>query len=661
MGGRRPLRMLAVLALALFGLVWGADGASAHSYLVESDPPNGAILSRPPDRIVLLFSSAVSSGLTTAQLVEARTGLRRQAGAIQAPAPNILVVSLPDLPEGSYRLSFSTRDRLDLHETAGSVVFGIGAAPAAATDPPRPAPPQIWETGLAFFRLCGLSAVLGGLLLGLLVIPRLAAPTIQAKRAQAQAQGAVLALALAGALAQLAAGGGLAIAQAAAVRGPLPGALLSVLRTDYGVRELILAVIPVALAIDLDRCRRAATAGRLAGLTQRLWQAGPGDILGPPGRTLGLALAQTAAQAVSGHAAGTGGLSLGDVLVRAVHIGSMGAWAGGLAALVLALMVLRRNGLSPLEATPGLLAGFGPVAGAACGLLVVSGLLLAGWRVATVTALLSTEYGGVLLAKVSLALVVALLALRHVRLTWRRPAGGPAERVPRWLLGTLALEAAGGAALILAGALLGASAPARGPRFDPPPGSRPTLAARQAGELVASLSVTPNRAGTNLLSVQVLDTRRPALVPVSGVTLLVRRPDQPAESLPATGTGSRFDAGTAVLASGDVTFGIIVHRPGLADQTIEVPWRVETAPVKRAPTVLSAAPIAPVTNRLAGLAAAAGLLVAGGAVGLRARGRWTKGPVSAESGRRRDRPDPCERRRAPAASGRRSTASRRCG
>jgi copper transport protein len=233
--------------------------------------------------------------------------------------------------------------------------------------------------------------------------------------------------------------------------------------------------------------------------------------------------------------------------------------------------------------------------------------MLSGSQVASITALLSTQYGVVLIAKVAATAAVAAVALRHALYTWRGLASARARRPPpRTLTATVGVEAAGALAVVLLAAVLGSSAPARGPQFDPVSSEAPaSLATRQSGELVSAVSVKPNRLGPNLLSVQVVDSRRPPLAPISGVTVILRHPGgtRGSDTLATTRTGSRFDAGTVDLRPGDLDVAVAVHRTGLTDAVIEVPWTVNGAEVKRAPVVVSAAPLAPSVNQAAMLVA----------------------------------------------------------
>src|SRR5438132_10626640 len=206
------LRRASIAApLVVLALWLAAPATSAHSYFLDSDPPDGAILAKAPARVVLVFSSAVTADFTSVDLVEAR-GQHHQPTAVvtDRTTPNVVTVALPQVPTGSYRLTFVTRDRVDLHQTAGSIVFGVGTAPAGVATAPQPAPARPAEFLLRWVGLAGLAALLGGLLIALLVAPRLAEG-----RDRSRVQAALLALALGGTLLQLASGAALLVLQAA--------------------------------------------------------------------------------------------------------------------------------------------------------------------------------------------------------------------------------------------------------------------------------------------------------------------------------------------------------------------------------------------------------------------------------------------------------------
>lgn len=600
-------RGLQALLLALVALLLGAGSASAHSYLVASDPADGSLLAKAPSKIVLVFSSAVSSDFTSAELVEAG-GQRYNVSVIADPIePILVVVKLPQIPNGSYRLSFSTRDRVDLHQTAGSIVFGVGVAPAATRPTPAPAPARPSEFLLRWVGLSGFAALCGALILALLVVPGL--PESVARR---RTQAALLGLAVAGAGLQLVSGAAQGVVQAAGLGGNLGKTLLTMATTtEYGSRWFASTLLSVALVLFLSALwRRAARAG-VPGLVSAFRRLGPLALLTSQVRVIVLVIGQAAATAISGHAASASGLTLSEVLTRTVHLLGMGVWAGGVVALLLALVMIRRAGDRSTGTLRALMVGFGPYGAIGFASLGLTGLLLAGAQVTNLTALFSTSYGTVLIAKIAVTGMVGAIALRHVvpawraRVAWRTGLSAPSKIPP-----TVAIEGAGALIVVLLAAVLGASAPAKGPQFEPPAPTAATLMTRTSGELIASVSIKPNQLGPNLMSVQVIDSRRPALAPIEAVAVVLRKPGQAVpETFATTRSGERFDAGTVRLATGDVTVGVVIHRRGLADTTINLAWRVNPLPIARVPVIISSDPLAPALNMAVTLITAMAVLV----------------------------------------------------
>jgi copper transport protein len=445
----------------------------------------------------------------------------------------------------------------------------------------------------------------------------LVAPRLTESQDRARVQTWLFALALAGAGLQLISGTALFFVQAGGLGHELTRTVPRLAtESEYGSRWLISTMLSAALVLFIAMLWRSAARGGVGGLVQEFRRLGPLALLTSQTRTVLLAVAQVVVAAVSGHAAGAAGLTIGQVALRTAHLLSMGVWAGGVIALVVALLAIRRGRRRrrPHGAVRTLVLGFGPYAAVGIAALGATGLLLSASQVASLTALLSTPYGLVLIAKVAATGAVAAVAFRHALFTWRSSARRPPQRPPRALLPTVALEGSGALAIVLLAAVLGSSAPARGPQFDPLPAvPAATLATRQSGELVTAVSVKPNRRGPNLLTVQVVDARRPALAPITGVTVLLRRPGMAAgESLETTRTGSRFDAGTVNLVNGDLDVAVVVHRTALTDTVIDLPWSVSGPEVRRAPTVISADPLAPALNAgaiLVALSAAAALFL----------------------------------------------------
>ena len=223
------------------------------------------------------------------------------------------------------------------------------------------------------------------------------------------------------------------------------------------------------------RCGRAAS-GR--GLRRR---AGAPGLL-----AAALVVALAVVRALGGHAAASPHHALA-VAVAAVHILAAGAWIGGVVAFGLALGAARGEARAVARACRG---AFARVAGLSIAVLAVTGLLAAGAQVASVDALLTTDYGRTLIVKSVLVAGAAALGAGNALLLRR-------GELPRLLL----VETSAGVGILLAAAVLTASPPAKGPEFAPArPAVAPTLA-RQVGDLVVTATVRPNRAGPNVMTV----------------------------------------------------------------------------------------------------------------------------------------------------------------
>jgi copper transport protein len=125
---------------------------------------------------------------------------------------------------------------------------------------------------------------------------------------------------------------------------------------------------------------------------------------------LGLALA------VVDGAAGTAGASLAAITAATLHEAAMGAWIGSLA-LLLALW----NSLDHDRRAP-VLARFSQLSGAAIGVLIVTGLVLATIHLTQPVELFATFYGVILVVKLLVALIAIGLAAfgrRMYRQIWR--------------------------------------------------------------------------------------------------------------------------------------------------------------------------------------------------------------------------------------------------
>ena len=358
--------------------------------------------------------------------------------------------------------------------------------------------------------------------------------------------------------------------------------LLALLTGSLVLRALGAAVLPrgerlaasgVALAGAILAALQVATAGSVAvvagsgaGQAAILMAAGVGiAVTLAPRRPRAAVVAVTAASAALALGSHAAALGVIPALVIAVHLGCASLWAGTVMAAAIAV---RRR------AAAGLLRRLAPVLAPAVAGLAITGLLALGPHVVNVDALLTSTYGRILLAKTALLLVACAMALAARRaLAVDLPAGARrAVRIEAVVL-TMAL---GGAAVLAAGA------PALGPRFAPPQQSTASvIETRQLDDLIVSVQVKPNLPGANFVAIRVIDTRRPALAPVTGVRLTASGVMADART---SGEDEWQVAGVQIARASTLNLRIDVERPGLPVST-SVQWTTSGAAATPPPVV----------------------------------------------------------------------------
>ncbi len=147
---RRRAWVAAVLGLAL-GVVGVPLGplasftptASAHAYLVSSDPTADAILQAPPSRVRLRFSEVINPLTSKAVVVDpTNREVDRGEGHVSPTDDREMDVSLPPLAAGTYIVDWRAQSADDGHVGGGSFIFRI-----ARPDGSVPPVPQVLPTG----------------------------------------------------------------------------------------------------------------------------------------------------------------------------------------------------------------------------------------------------------------------------------------------------------------------------------------------------------------------------------------------------------------------------------------------------------------------------------------------------------------------------------
>ena len=339
----------------------------AHAQLVASSPAAGALLDASPDELRLVFSEPLETQVTSLDVAtsEGEPVLDR-AGEVDPGDPFSLVVADPQLPDGVYVVTWRTLSAADGHTAEGFFTFAIGEVPGSL--PQATGGPPHTETDPI--------AVVGRWLayLGLLVAL------------------------------------GMATFHRFVIRdGPMPRDLCRWLAAALGVSAAASLVTAVAAGIeagDLVEYLLSSRNGQLQ--TARIAVIGVGAVtlLLAPQRLSGVVAAATglagmALLVAAGHAAAVPGpAALG---VGIAHVAAVGIWAGGIAGLL--LLILRpssvTDGAAPALRT--LVPRFSALALVAIGLVGVTGVYSA-WVQTGEIVPLGTEYARTLVIKSALAL-----------------------------------------------------------------------------------------------------------------------------------------------------------------------------------------------------------------------------------------------------------------
>lgn len=387
-------RWAAVGLLALLCLGAGpAPAAQAHASLQESTPRDGQVVAEPPSQLLLGFDEPVEDGLSAVRVFAADRS-RMDRGQARSPLQDARQLSIAlnaGLPQGSYLVDWRVVSR-DSHLITGTFTFSVGRrGEVAAGVTEQSGAVDAWVLGILRLALFTSMAITAGGSLFLLVCWPAAVRQrrVRSTMTAAAALGAFFALATIPLQAAHDSTGRLFPL-------PAPATVQSFLFSTLGIATTVKLACFVLTGLLLPRAVSSAPQGRTLG-DGRLWLMA------------GLAFAQIAAIAASGHAAG----SARWVLVDATHLLAVAVWLGGLILLTVAF-----RGQPPPGDLERAAQRFSPVAALCVTVLVLTGLLQGARQVLGLRALAETDYGALLTAKVALLgvmLVGAFAARRAVR------------------------------------------------------------------------------------------------------------------------------------------------------------------------------------------------------------------------------------------------------
>jgi copper transport protein len=474
-----PLRRVAMCGLAPLALVAVlAPAAFAHSTLLETEPARDRVVEHSPKRVVLHFDEPVETALGSITVYDGE-GERVDAGEIKRPAPESVAAAIDGrLERGTYTVAWRVISA-DSDPINGAWVFHVqapGAQPAgvaAEVLEDTPFVTSAFYLGGRFLDFALLLVCVGGTA-SLVYALRFAAEQVR-RRLLAIVAAVAAALAVVS-LVEL----GL---QGAAAEGTNLGqgfqwdVVSSVTDTRFGHYALARAGIAAAL------CGVALVARAQGGR--------------PSAPTMVAALMLAAGLVVtpglSGHASVSGPVS---IVADAAHVQAAGVWTGGLAFVVLGL-VLTRNNRWELAATS--VPRFSTMAVVSVAILIVAGAVNGYLQVRAWRGLWDTEYGILLLVKIGLVLPLLGLGAYNNRYAVPRLRAQISSRLERRRFMRFA-----GAELVVMVAVVGVTAAL----VNAPP-ARTEVQMHEASEmelelgpLMAQMEVTPGTLGQNEIHIE---------------------------------------------------------------------------------------------------------------------------------------------------------------
>ena len=122
-----------LLFLLLIGLLWvWVQPVFAHAVPEFSNPAPNALLDELPDNLIIQFNEPIVANLSRIELLT-QGGEAVETGPLQLIDADgrTAAVSLPDLDQGAYLVSWQVLSTVDGHTTSGTFAFGYGVAAAA--------------------------------------------------------------------------------------------------------------------------------------------------------------------------------------------------------------------------------------------------------------------------------------------------------------------------------------------------------------------------------------------------------------------------------------------------------------------------------------------------------------------------------------------------
>ncbi|MEZ4660466.1 MAG: CopD family protein [Caldilineaceae bacterium] len=522
------------------------------------------------------------------------------------------MANLPALEPGVYTVMWRALSDIDGHLSQGITVFSLGhemmaghgaAQHLSATQPELPV---AMEAALRWSNYLLLASLLGGIALAVLVLsPADQQPAAQGARLQQRLYGRTLRWSALCAVGAFMVGIGLLLWQVVSFQ-PLSSAsgwqqqvqpLL--LQSQWGRLWLARQTLLLFLSGGLWFLARSSATVRPT------WQK-----LLVFGRASDLMIVQ----ALAGHAASDSHHWLLALTNATLHLLAAGVWIGGLITLaVVVLPAQARHKASAPQWQPVRWQAFSLLALGSVGLLFATGLYSMGRQVASVDALLDSQYGQLLLGKIGLVLLIGLCGIGNTLLLHPKLAAGigawigrPAGWRPAWArlhpARLIAVEVLLGVLLFGFVGLLTATAPPRDAAYTIDPAQLQPALTQRVDNLLVTLAVSPNQLGQNLINVRAVDPAQPLSSEIAVLYVQLKSPGAnaaPVKLLANKLSNAEFQViGTHLTQAGPWQFEVIAERYGKPDAVAAFQWIVPPAGELQ-PVRISKAPLAPLANRLA--------------------------------------------------------------
>lgn len=506
-----------VLAILVVACLLDGQTAFAHAVPITSEPLANAILEIAPNAVTIEFSEPIA--LTLSQIVVlSQGGQVVTVGALQTVGglDTTVTVSLPQLADGIYLVSWQVLSTIDGHTTSGSFSFGVGVAELSATTEAATVTVQLspWSIAARWLTLTGLALLLGLFVFRLFVWnPILQNETVTSDEQELDQRVAQSTLRIGGAGAILVAVGLLLtlIDQSNTYNLLQFENLRAWIDTMFGniwLGRLLVLVLFAFLFLGLRRNKLRKL--RIS------WEW--------LGFALSLCLALTSSL-ISHSAALTQGTLLA-IAVDLAHTLAASVWVGGLVYLAIALW---QTSQLPSESRTwfnlNLSVNFSALAALAVGILLASGGYLGWQHVGSWTSLIGTPYGLTLLVKIGLALPAFAIAAINLlvikpRLEAAYASDAYAAVVPqmRRFSRLVPLEALFALlVLVAAGLLTDLQRGADAPLLADAPGTM--VVSQEVDDLTIALTLKPALVGPNSFDVYLTDASGQAVTDASEVSL----------------------------------------------------------------------------------------------------------------------------------------------